>query len=71
MSPYAADLPGIEPTAADLAVIEHLSWHESQAHLEALLAESATTPVRRAVVSPIRHMPASTATYETEGRAAA
>ena len=56
----AADLPGLEPTAADLAAFEHASWDETQQLIEALLAEQAEVADlrdRRAPLAPVVALP--------------
>lgn len=57
---FAADLPGLEPTDADLAALEHDSWDETQQLIEALLAEQATANElreRRALLAPVLQLP--------------
>lgn len=56
----AADLPGLEPTAADLAAIEHDSWDDTQCLIEALLAKQAEATDlrdRRARLAPVLALP--------------
>ena len=56
----AADLPGLEPTDADLAALEHASWDETQHLIEALLAEQAEATElrdRRARLAPVLALP--------------
>jgi len=56
----AADLPGLEPTDADLAALEHASWDDTQHLIEALLAEQATANElreRRALLAPVLQLP--------------
>ena len=67
---YAVDLPAIEPTTADLALLETEPWCETQEHLEQLIAEQATTNLRRAVNAPVRTLPTHTYDMPTEEVAA-
>lgn len=66
--PYAADLPALEPTDADLIDLLTLPWDDSQGHLERLLAEAGLLELRRAAadanVAPVRHLPAVVAVPE-------
>lgn len=69
--PRAADLPALEPTAAELHALEVLPWRDTQELLEARIAAAALTPLYRAVVSPLRVRSLhTTAITEISGRAA-
>ncbi|MBB3053576.1 hypothetical protein FHS23_004630 [Prauserella isguenensis] len=60
IDPLAVDLPGLEPTDADLVALENEAWDDTQSLIEALLAEQAEATDlrdRRARLAPVLALP--------------